>query len=256
MNKTFRICYLPESALQYREGWAVVAVDVIRATTMAVTAASLGWECYPVGSLQAAWELARNSNNPLLAGEIDGAEPEGFHMNNSPARLTAMIASSGPLILLSSSGTRLIVNARGCDVVYLSCFRNAASTADHLIREGHARIALIGAGSQGEFREEDQIGCAWIAAQLVRAGYVPEDHRSVRITMHWGDARAADCLGSKSVDYLRRTNQTADLKFILDHVDDLHDIFLVENDGRVVLRAEPVSSGRQVHRATSNPMLG
>ena len=40
MEKTFVIDSFPESALQYREGWAVVAVDVIRATTMAITAAA------------------------------------------------------------------------------------------------------------------------------------------------------------------------------------------------------------------------
>lgn len=228
-----------------------MAIDVIRATTMAVTAASLGWECYPVGSLEAAWELARKSNSPLLAGEINGVEPEGFHMNNSPAQLAAMSVSSGPLILLSSSGTRLIVNARGCDVLHLSCFRNAASTADNLIRECHARVALIGAGSQGEFREEDQIGCAWIGVQLMRARYVPEDRNTEEITDRWGNAAATDCIVSKSVDYLRRTGQTADLEFILDHVNDLHDTFLVENDGRVVMYAAREPLNRPAQRAAN-----
>jgi len=228
MKKTFRIDCLPESALQCREGFAVVAVDVIRATTMAVTAASLGWDCYPVGSLRAAWELAHQSDNPLLAGEINGVEPEGFNMTNSPARLAAMKVSSGPLILLSSSGTRLIANACGCDVLYLSCFRNAASTAHRLIREGHERIALLGAGSRGEFREEDQIGCAWIAARLMRTGYAPENQDTARVAHLWANAKAADCLVSKSVDYLRRTSQLGDLEFILDHINDLDDTFVVE----------------------------
>src|SRR5438105_494055 len=72
MQKAFLIDGLPESALRYREGWAVVAVDVIRATTMAVTAAALGRVCYPVDCLDAALRLARLLQYPLLAGEING----------------------------------------------------------------------------------------------------------------------------------------------------------------------------------------
>ena len=41
----------PESAKKYRDSHAIVAVDVIRATTTVVTAVSLGWECFPTQSL-------------------------------------------------------------------------------------------------------------------------------------------------------------------------------------------------------------
>jgi phosphosulfolactate phosphohydrolase-like enzyme len=90
MKRTFRIDYLPESAFRCGEGFAVVAIDVIRATTMAVTAASLGWRCYPVDSFDAALRAAERFRNPLLAGEINGQPPPGFHINNSPAELAEM----------------------------------------------------------------------------------------------------------------------------------------------------------------------
>jgi 2-phosphosulfolactate phosphatase len=127
----------------------------------------------------------------------------------------------------------LIANALTSDVVYLACFRNAACTADRLIQEGHSKIALLGAGSRGEFRDEDQIGCVWIAALLERAGYVPENAASARIVKRWGNATAKDCLGSKSVEYLKRTNQMKDLWFILDRINDLEDPFTVDAQGLV-----------------------
>jgi len=234
MRRTFRIACSPKGASSCRDGFAVVAIDVIRATTTAVTAASLGRECYPVGSLEAAGQMARQWDNPLLAGEINGYKPPGFHMNNSPAELAGIGDISRPLILLSSSGTPLIANALGCDVLYLACFRNAAATADRLVGEGYPKIALLGAGSRGEFREEDQIGCAWIAASLARKGYVPEDTASAGILDRWGDAPAAACLVSKSVDYLKSTQQIEDLLFILDRVNDLRETFTVDASGRVV----------------------
>ena len=52
------IDFLPESALAYTDGWAVVAIDLMRATTTAVTIAHSGRRCLPVASPEAAHELA------------------------------------------------------------------------------------------------------------------------------------------------------------------------------------------------------
>src|SRR2546425_12887259 len=85
MPPTVVIDCFPESAKKYRFGYAVVAVDVIRATTTAVTAVSLGWRCFPTPSLEAVGPLAARLDNPLLAGEMGGNMPHGFDMTNSPA---------------------------------------------------------------------------------------------------------------------------------------------------------------------------
>jgi 2-phosphosulfolactate phosphatase len=236
MKPTFRIDCSPESALAYGQGFAAVAVDVIRATTTAVTAASLGWKCYPVGSLEGALRLASELRDPLLAGELHGEKPDGFHINNSPVELAEIQHASRPLVLLSSAGTKLIVNAAACDVVYLACFRNAACTADQMIQEAYPKIALLGAGTRGEFREEDQIACAWIAARLQQAGYVAENAATAEIMNRWRDAPATDCLQSRSVDYLKRTNQMKDLQFILDRINDLQECFTIKVPGPVTRR--------------------
>jgi 2-phosphosulfolactate phosphatase len=230
MKKSIVIDYLPESALRYRSDWAVVAVDVIRATTMAITAVSMGRCCYPVDTLEAALTLADQLKNPLLAGELDGDMPESFEMNNTPAGLAKRTDVSRPLVMLSSSGTRLIVNASGCDMLYLGCFRNAESLANTLADGKHPRIALLGAGSRGEFREEDQIGCAWIAARLLKAGYVAENQMTCEIVERWGNASALDCLISHSVAYLKRTNQSEDVEFILEKINDLDETYLFEGN--------------------------
>jgi 2-phosphosulfolactate phosphatase len=238
VKKTFVIDYLPESAHKYCTGWAIAAVDVIRATTMAITAVSLGRKCYPVDTLEAAVQLRSQIPNPLLAGELQGEMPTGFHMNNSPAQLAERDDIDRPLIMLSSSGTRLMANGCGCDTLYLGCFRNAKSLGDHLAQGDHDKIAMIGAGSRGEFREEDQIGCAWIAAELVSAGYVPQDKRTTQLLDRWSTAKAEDCLLSKSIAYLQRTDQIADLYFILERINDLDDVFVFDQRS-VTIPPEP-----------------
>jgi 2-phosphosulfolactate phosphatase len=227
MKKTVVISCFPESARVYRHGYAVVAIDVIRATTTAITVAATGRRCLPVPSLEAAWALAGRLENPLLVGEIHGVRPDGFDLNNSPAELTGRQDLSRPVVLLSSSGTKLIHEAAGCEAAYLACYRNYSAAAAYLTRR-YARIALLGAGSLGEFREEDQMCCAWMASQLMQAGYQPEDELTVEVARRWAGAPAVQCMASESAQYLKRTGQLKDLTFVLDHVDDLDAVVKVE----------------------------
>src|SRR5215471_13562655 len=114
MRKSVVIDCLPENVCRYRAGFAIVAVDVIRATTTAITAAASGWRCFPAPTVEAALALARKFKDPLLAGESSGAIPAAFEMDNSPAQLTARSDTHRPLVLVSSSGTRVIHEAAGC----------------------------------------------------------------------------------------------------------------------------------------------
>jgi 2-phosphosulfolactate phosphatase len=222
---------LPSSASRYVHGWAIVAVDVIRATTTAITAAASGRRCFPVPTLEAAFELHRKIDNSVLAGEIGGEVPATFHMNNSPAELFAARDTWRPVILLSSSGTRLIWESRLATASYLACFRNQASVA-HALRN-QLKVALIGAGTRDEFREEDQMCCAAIAEALVRQGFDVGNAATLDMIERWSGKPLTACLESKSVAYLKRSNQLRDLEFILEHVNDLDSAFTMK-DGEVV----------------------
>lgn len=248
MRNSIVIGCFQEGAEIYRDGYAVVAIDVIRATTTAITAVAAGRRCFPVPSVEAALLLRRQLPNALLAGELSGDLPQEFELNNSPAEIATREDFDRPLVLLSSSGTKLIYAARQCNFAYLACFRNCASLSRYLI-DRHSRVALIGAGTRGEFREEDQICCAWIARKLVAAGYEREDERTSSIVDRWSTATVEACLCSKSVDYLRRSGQIRDLDFTLEHVNDLPHVFMMR-DGEVVMAATAATV-----RRTSAPSL-
>src|SRR5581483_7708645 len=110
-----------------------------------------------------------------------GNVPYGFDLNNSPAQVEGLHDLDRPLILLSTSGTKLIHEAaRAADAVYVGCLRNITATAERLAA-GHERVAVLGAGTRGEFRQEDQLGCAWVARALVDAGFEPQDDRTETI---------------------------------------------------------------------------
>jgi 2-phosphosulfolactate phosphatase len=248
VQKSVVIDYLPECVRRYRPEWAIVAVDVIRATTTAVTAAATGRRCFPVPTIEAALALAQQFDNPVLAGESTGKMPAAFEMDNSPAQLVSRTDTHRPLVLVSSSGTKVIHEAAGCEAVYLGSFRSHSALAGYLA-ERHDRVAIIGAGSLGEFREEDQVCCAWIAAGLMSKGYLPDNPETTALVSRWRDAPPDACLCSRSVDFLRRTGRVRDLDFILAHIDDLHAVFAVRN-GEVQMIPEEESFTRP--RAPAN----
>lgn len=238
MTRTFVVDYLPESASRYVSDYAIAAIDVIRATTMAVTAVALGHKCYSVTSVKEAQALASVLENALLAGELAGKKPESFHMNNSPAELVGRGDTERPLILLSSSGTRLLQTASSCPHVYVACLRNCYAISRYMA-ERHSRIALIGAGSRGEFREEDQLCCAWMGKYLMDAGYCPEDEKTADVVEQWREEPVAACAIGASGAYLQRSGQLDDLDFVLSHVNDLPVVFMLH--GSEVVAIQPKS---------------
>src|SRR6266436_8387169 len=104
--KTVVIDCFPESVARYRKRYAVVAVDVVRATTTAISAVAAGRRCFLVPTIEAANQLAAKLGNALLVGEQRGVMPPDFDLNNSPVELVARTDLGRPAILLSSSGTR------------------------------------------------------------------------------------------------------------------------------------------------------
>ncbi len=223
-------------ALPAAPGGPTVCVDVFRATTTAVTAVTTGRRCFPVASLEEALPVAAALDRPLLVGELGGSMPYGFDLQNSPAAIAGRPDVWRPVILLSTSGTPLLITAAARGPAYAGCLRNWSATADHLIGRRDAHVEVVGAGTRGEFREEDQLCCAWIADRLMAAGFTPVDAATTEIVERWRDAPSEAVTGGQSAAYLRDTGQTGDIDFVLSHVDDVTSI-CVMSSGELVLAA-------------------
>jgi 2-phosphosulfolactate phosphatase len=237
----------PESADKYRSSHAIVAIDVIRATTTATTALDRGRRVFPARTADEATIVASRLENALLVGELGGNMPVGFDATNSPAEMSQRTDTHRPMVLVSSSGTQLMMNAVGAEGVYLACLRNYSAVA-RLLASRHTRIAVIGAGTRGQFRREDQIGCALVAKQLLAAGFRPENEQTEGYLARWSERSMPELLevvgSGKSAQYLRGSNQEADLEFVLSHVDDL-DLVPRLLDGELTTRQAPyVVSGQ------------
>jgi 2-phosphosulfolactate phosphatase len=227
----------PESAERYREGYAIVVVDVIRATTTATTAVSLGRQVFPAQTTDEAFRIASTLKEPLFVGELGGNMPVGFDLTNSPAMIVERTDVHRPMVLVSSSGTQLLLNAVGAEAVYAACFRNFSAVARHLAGR-HRRIAVLGAGSRNQFRREDQMGCAWVAEQLVALGYIPETEATSDYISRWSGKSPEEVRSGRSAAYLKQSGQEVDLEFVLSHIDDLDTVPSLINGGLIPAAAQ------------------
>jgi 2-phosphosulfolactate phosphatase len=227
--KKFIIDCFAENATKYSSDHAVVVVDVIRATTTATTAVSIGRALYPAKGTDEAIVLGKTLRDPLYVGELGGHVPYGFDLTNSPVVVMSLAtipsgfftAPHRPLVLVSSSGMPALMNASDSEAAYVACLRNYRAVANYIATR-HTNIAIVGAGTRGEFRREDQIGCSWVAEVLVNDhGFEPENEKSRDLVKRWSGVDL-DCIREgNSANYLRRSGQAHDLEFVLHHIDDL-----------------------------------
>jgi 2-phosphosulfolactate phosphatase len=206
----------------YPRDAVVIGVDVIRSTTTAITCVAGGRRCFVVSNLEEAVQLRPLLDDPILAGELGGNMPYGFDLNNSPVAIAErQVDMIRPAILLSTSGTRLLRTAAEAHPVTLAaCLRNWEAQAAELLLLRPEQVVLLGAGTRGEFREEDQLCCAWIAARLVDGGF-EADRETRRLVDTWRGMPVEAIGEGASARYLRDSGQLADLTFILGHVNDI-----------------------------------
>lgn len=220
------IDFFPHSAYRYGPGWVVIAVDVFRATTTACTAVAVGRRCFPVATATEALRVAREVN-ALLVGELGGSPVGGFDLGNSPADLAARDDVERPVVLLSSSGTALIQAAHRADQVYAACLRNTTAQA-HRLRGRDADVAVIGAGTRGQIRMEDELACARVAEALIGWGFTPDPVAAAAVR-RWSRVPVEVCANGRSAAYLRAIGQQRDIDFVLRRVNDLNRVYLMRN---------------------------
>ncbi len=225
---------MTENEISPLEGYAAVAIDVIRSTTVAVTIAESGRKCFYAPTLDFALGLASKLENPLLIGEIGGNMPYGFDLTNSPAEIEQIKELVRPAIIVSTSGTPLMYAFRNWHLAYVACLRNYTATTNQIVQR-HNHVLIASALTRGEFREEDQLCSAWIGKGLMKAGYSPEDDSAAKIVDKWTNASVEVCSQGKSAEFLRRTHQLKDLNYILSHVDDVNAVFAIKDNEIVKL---------------------
>lgn len=156
MKRNIDVCLSPELIGLYDlEGKIVVVVDILRATSVMVTAMAHGAkEIIPVATLDEAKSYLEKGL--LCAAERGGAQVEGFPLDNSPFSYMNEEIKGQPIVITTTNGTLAITKSTSADEVLVGAFLNIKAVADYIIRQDKDVIVHC-AGWKGKTNMEDTL---------------------------------------------------------------------------------------------------
>jgi len=147
-------------------GKTVVVIDVLRATSVMVTALNNGAKkVVPVLSPDEGFDYRNQTTEKVvLAGERNSDKIDGFDYGNSPLDMRPENIKGCTLVMTTSNGTRAIRNSSTAAELFVTSFLNAEATVCAL--NGYMDIVLVCSGSNGVFTMEDTL-CAGYLIELL-----------------------------------------------------------------------------------------
>lgn len=142
-------------------GKNIVVIDVLRATSVIVTALANGADAViPVETIDQGKTVAASHprGSTLLAGERKGLPIPGFDLGNSPPLYTAERIKGRSIVLTTMHGTQALMVCREAGQTVIGSFLNAAAVVDHILESGESWVLLC-SGMHGRFTVDDAL-CA------------------------------------------------------------------------------------------------
>lgn len=208
----------------------IVTIDVLRATsTIAVALFAHADEVIPCAEVDEARSYRQN-NDVVLAGERKGEIIEGFDYTNSPHDLSQADLTNKRVVLTTSDGTRLITYASGAENVLVASTLNYQAIAQAVLGIG-GNWALIGAGSSGDFRPEDKVGCALVGKELAQDVLFEISEDDLSFINLYSIAWQQHILNSPSSQKLRKIGRNVDIEFVIDEANNYPVVATAKNVG-------------------------
>ncbi len=199
------------------EGRSVVVIDVLRATSVMVTAIARGVEeIHVFREVEEVFEAGAGKEGAILCGERRGLKVEGFHYGNSPLEYGEEIAGRR-MYMTTSNGTKALVGSGRGKRVFAGSFLNLHAVVKRILDEGED-VVVVCAGTDGEFSLDDALCAGMIADGIVGSG------REVQLTdsalamrgLALGCSDPRDGLvGSRHYSYLESIDFHEDLSYCL-----------------------------------------
>jgi 2-phosphosulfolactate phosphatase len=163
------IPYAAASRPELTENKTVVVIDVLRATSVMLTALSNGArEIVPAISPEEAIQKSflYDVEEVLLGGERNATKIEGFHMGNSPLEYTTENVSDKTIIITTTNGTKALNSCLNAEKVFIGAFLNVAAVIEKIKDEDD--IVLFCSGTNNNFSLDDGICAAMIIDGLIK----------------------------------------------------------------------------------------
>ncbi|MDX5420674.1 MAG: 2-phosphosulfolactate phosphatase [Hymenobacteraceae bacterium] len=227
------VCYSPELLHLYDlKGKAVVAVDILRATSTMVTAFAHGVaDIIPVMQLEECRTYAEKGC--LTAAERDGIKAEGFDLGNSPFGYINGDVKGRTIAITTTNGTKAIRMSEAAEEIVVGSFLNLQAVADHL-EELQLDVIVVCAGWKGKFNLEDTLFAGALVERL--KGKFSSENDATLASLYLYQAAKSDLVSflrqSSHVRRLENLEIHKDIEFCLQH--DVYQVLPVWKQDRLV----------------------
>ena len=171
MNQRVNVLLSPLNADDlYFSGKTTVVIDILRATSVIVTALGNGAkEIIPVNTVDFAMKVSGNAfgGQTLLGGERNTKKIEGFALGNSPLEYNAETVKGKSIILYTSNGSKAIVKSKFSENLYICSFGNLNALAEHLVNL-NKDVVIVCSGSGGMFCIEDTVCAGKLITEMLK----------------------------------------------------------------------------------------
>ncbi|MCC9135656.1 2-phosphosulfolactate phosphatase [Pontibacter silvestris] len=229
------VCFSPELLHLYNlKGKAVVAVDILRATSTMVTAFAHGAaDIIPVMELNECQAYA--SQGCLTAAEREGIKAEGFDFGNSPFSYMETDITGRTIAITTTNGTRAIRMSEEAAEIVIGAFLNLDAVAKHLT-ELQLDVIIVCAGWKGMFNLEDTLFAGALTEQLLDLAQFSSANDATLAALHLYKKANSDVLSflndSSHVQRMKRLGIQKDIEFCLQH--NVYDVLPVWKKDRLV----------------------
>ena len=150
------------------KGTAVVVVDVLRATSVIITALKNGAKSVvPVLSVEEALLTKKKLEQVVLGGERKAQKIEGFDLSNSPLEYTHTAIHDKNVILTTTNGTLAITRSSAAKRVLIGALLNATAVAKEAVGED-TDIIVVNSGTNGQFSMDDFITTGALIHEMLK----------------------------------------------------------------------------------------
>lgn len=173
------------------KGKTVVVIDMLRATSVIVTALNNGCSrVIPVVSIENAFDIVNKKGDNyrkefILGGERKALKIDGFDFTNSPLEYTREAIAEKTLVITTSNGTWAIKNSEAASHILIGAMINAKAVARKCCEIGQD-VIIVNAGTNGEFSMDD----------FICGGYIIENIKQLHM-----DVQLSDLSGTANIIY-------------------------------------------------------
>lgn len=155
-----------EVSQEKTEGKICVVIDVLRATSVMITALHNGAEkIFPFKDIKTIQERCENLKNIIKCGERNALKIDGFDLGNSPLEFTKEKVFGKDIYMSTTNGTKAVENSLSAEKIIICSFLNIKSVSEKLL-EYKKDVVIVCAGTNGKFSLDDTLCAGLIIKEM------------------------------------------------------------------------------------------